>query len=97
MRSHVLLLQWTALIEDRRGFHSPRKWDWSTREKLAKSEITQGQIYYKIKEYNIMPKNTDLKKLKILWKIIINLKKKKPGFIRKCVDMIEHSLGHFSE
>lgn len=44
-----------------------------------------------------MFKNIDFKKLKIFWKIIINLKKKKLGFIRKCVDMIEYFLGYFLE
>lgn len=46
----MLLLQWTTLIEDRRAFHSLRKWECPIGEKLAKSEITQGQISYKIKD-----------------------------------------------
>lgn len=54
LKSHMWLLQWTTLIEDRRGFHGPRGWAWSMRGRVRKSEIMQGRTCYKMKEYNIV-------------------------------------------
>lgn len=39
-----------AVDKDRRGVHGPRSWGGG----VGKSEIMQGQIHHKIKEYNIV-------------------------------------------